>query len=68
MATNPTVGAFELLDPVSEGGMGTIWRARHVDDGDAALELALQHLHSNGRASLCAAVEKLAEEQRIAMS
>lgn len=36
------VGAFEVLEPIGEGGMGAVYRARHVRDGtEAALKVLL---------------------------
>jgi serine/threonine protein kinase/tetratricopeptide (TPR) repeat protein len=44
MATDTTmrVGAFEVLEPIGAGGMGAVYRVRHIRDGtEAALKVLL---------------------------
>lgn len=43
-----TIGPFELLAPIGRGGMGEVWRGRHVDDrSDVAIKLVLPNEAGN---------------------
>lgn len=47
------IGAYEVLEPISEGGMGAVYRARRADDSyhqEVALKLIrADHLYAAGR-------------------
>src|SRR5262249_9457221 len=42
------VGPYELLDPIAQGGMGTVYKARHRHTGQCvAIKIIAQHLAMN---------------------
>src|SRR5438128_1114639 len=43
-----TVGNYELMDKIADGGMGTVYKARHRDTGQiVAIKVAPPHLSQN---------------------
>jgi serine/threonine protein kinase len=43
-----TIGNYELLEKVAEGGMGSVWRARHMETGQiVAIKIMPAHMASN---------------------
>ena len=43
------IGLYELIKPLHQGGMGVVWRARHVHSGD---EVALKTVKATNRLTL----------------
>jgi serine/threonine protein kinase len=44
----PSVGSYELLEKIAEGGMGTVYKARHQETGQlAAIKIIPAHLAKN---------------------
>jgi serine/threonine protein kinase/predicted negative regulator of RcsB-dependent stress response len=59
------LGAYELIDEIGRGGMGTVWRARRVD-GQFTQQVAIKQLHA-GAASAASAkrvVERFLRERQ----
>ena len=47
-ATMQTVGNYDLLEKIAEGGMGAIWKARHRTTGDiVAVKIMPAHMAAN---------------------
>src|SRR5262249_3990871 len=47
-AMQMTIGNYELLEKVAEGGMGSVWRARHRETGQVvAIKIMPAHMASN---------------------
>jgi serine/threonine protein kinase len=47
-AAMQTIGSYDLLEKIAEGGMGTVYRGRHRDSGDlVAIKVVPSHLLSN---------------------
>ena len=47
-AAMQSIGNYELLEKVAEGGMGSVWRARHMETGQiVAIKIMPAHMASN---------------------
>ena len=47
--TPRSVGAYDLVEKIAEGGMGTVYKGRHRDTGEVvAIKLVPPHLAGNG--------------------